>query len=223
MRNEVSSFLREFEEIIKENYKFLYLPRGIELQKDSLSQLEAFLKKIVKLKETMIIASDEESANTMLGLEEYLAAYICELRMLICLKEDKMEEAWEDLISAQMYLRFSLQASNIALQFGGNNYAQKLYLIEKLFFPPQTFMSSGLIATNSQCSICGKEYGECDHLVGKPYMGKLCYRIMRGIKEIKEVSIVGDPGDKHCRVTSISDDEGHMRNYMTWRIQEGKQ
>jgi hypothetical protein len=219
MRNEVTNFLKEFEETIKENQRFLYLPRGIELQKNSLSHLEAFLKRAVELKQMMIKVSDEESANTMLGLEEYLAAYVGELRMLICLKEDKMEEAWEHLVNAQMFLRSSLQASDITLQFGGNNYVQKLYLIEKLFFPPQTFMSTGATATSIQCSICGKDYGKCDHLVGKPYMGKLCYRIIRGIKEFKEVSIVDDPGNKLCRVTAIQD-EGHWHNYMTWRIQE---
>jgi hypothetical protein len=221
MRNEISDFLREFEKTIKENQKFIYLVRGIELQKDSLSHLEAFLKKAVELKETMIKVSDEESANTMLGLEEYLAAYASELRMLICLKEDKMEEAWEQLVNGQMFLRSSLQASNITLQFGGNNYVQKLTLIEKLLFPPQTFFSIGATAASSQCSICGKEYGECDHLVGKPYMGKLCYRIITKIKEMKEVSIVNDPGNKLCRVTSISDGD-HARNFMTWRIQEDK-
>jgi hypothetical protein len=222
MRNEVASFLKEFEETLKENQKFLYLPRGIELQKDSLSQLETLLKRAIELKQMMIKLTDEESANTMLGLEEYLAAYVGELRMLICLKEDKMEEAWEHLVSAQMFLRFSLQASDITVQFGGNNYVRKLYLIEKLFFPPQTFMSTGAIAASEQCSICGKDYGECDHLVGKPYMGKLCYRIIGGIKEFKEASIVDDPGSKLCRVTAISDG-GHWRNYMTWRIQEDKQ
>jgi len=219
MNDKVSKFLVDFEKSINENMKFLYYTRGIEFQRNSVTELEALVKKLVKLKEDMIQIQDEESANTMLGLEEYLNVYINELKMLIFLKEDKMNDAWQSLIKAQYSLIFSLQASNIALRFGAKAHSQRLFLIEKLFFPPQTFLSSGFTAYSSKCSICNQEYGQCDHVVGKPYMGKLCHRIITNVKEVREVSIVDEPANKLCRVTSFLDN-GLWRNLMTWRTEK---
>ena len=53
----------------------------------------------------------------------------------------------------------------------------KMLAIEKLIFPPQKFTSWGIVFRSRLCSICGSEYGEgdCDHLVGKPYMGEICH------------------------------------------------
>ena len=219
MRNEVSKFLKEFKGIIDKNRKFLYYTRGIEFQKNSLIELEKFMKKLVGLKEKMIRIEDEESANIMLSLQNLLNAHINEMKMLISLKEDKMDEAWQSLIEAQNSLRFSFQASDVVFSFAAQNYLQKLFVIEKLFFPPQTFQSIGAIVESSKCSICNREYGKCDHVIGKPYMGKICYRIITKIKTVSEVSFVDEPGSKLCRVTSFLD-KGLWRNIMTWRIEQ---
>lgn len=216
MNNEVSKFLQEFREITDKNRKFLYYTCGIEFQKESIKELQTLLKETVELKEKMIKIEDEESANTMLSLEYLLKAYINELKMLISLKEDKMNEAWQSLIQAQLSLRSSCQASDIVLGFDARNYVQKLFLIEKLFFPPQLFQSIGGIVESSKCSICNQEYGTCYHVKGRPYMGKLCCRIITSMK-IKEVSLVDLPSNKLCRVTSFTD-EDHWRDTMTWRI-----
>lgn len=217
MSNEVARFLQHYKKNIDNHRKFFFYTRGIEFQKNSITELEIFMKNLVKLKEKMIEIKDEESANTMLGLEYLLEAYINELKMLVFLKEEKIDEAWQSLIKAQHSLAFSFQASDIAYRFDVANQLKKLHLIEKLFFPPQTFNSIGVIVESSKCSICNQEYGTCEHVVGRPYMGKLCFRIIGKIKEFKEVSLVDSPGNKLCRVTAFLNEDG-WRDIMTWRI-----
>jgi hypothetical protein len=77
------------------------------------------------------------------------------------------------------------------------------------------FLSPGFLILSSKCSICGKEYGFCDHLIGLPYMGQLCAREITEMK-IEEISIVPMPANKSARVRVMSLD-GCMRNTMTWR------
>ena len=74
-----------------------------------------------------------------------------------------------------------------------------------------------MIVESPKCSICNQEYGICDHLSGKPYMGKLCCMMITKIKEMTELSLVDNPGDKRCRITSSLEKEG-WRDLLTWRI-----
>ena len=152
----------------------------------------------------------------MLSLENLIDAMINELKMWIALKEDNPNEAWDFLINAQSAVRTAAQAHSIAIDLNAEGYANKLHLLEKLLFPPQMFFSPGLIIEKAECSICGKEYGECEHIVGKAYMGKMCYKIITKIKEMKEVSIVEEPANKHARMLQFTD-EGVTRDFMTWR------
>ncbi|MDD3381663.1 MAG: hypothetical protein PHD68_10735, partial [Rugosibacter sp.] len=68
-----------------------------------------------------------------------------------------------------------------------------------------------------ECSICGGDYDDCDHLIGRPYMGRFCYIIARDIS-LDHVAIVKEPADKRCRVERFNVDGG-VRNRMTWRIE----
>jgi len=216
MNKEVESFLKEFIEVIRECEKFCFMSRGKEFQQEAVKKLTTFKQKVTSLKEQMIKVKDEDSANTMLSLEDLIDAMINELKMWIALKEDNPNEAWDFLINAQSAVRTAAQAHSIAVDLNAEGYANKLHLLEKLLFPPQMFFSPGLIIEKAECSICGKEYGECEHIVGKAYMGKMCYKIITKIKEMKEVSIVEEPANKHARMLQFTD-EGVTRDFMTWR------
>jgi hypothetical protein len=52
-------------------------------------------------------------------------------------------------------------------------YISKLFNFENVVFPPQDFLSPSMIIKDVICSICHKNYDECDHVERKPYMGKL--------------------------------------------------
>jgi hypothetical protein len=45
------------------------------------------------------------------------------------------------------------------------------------------------IKTTPRPPICGQEYGECEHIIERPYLGKLCERIRKKFKAT-EISAV---------------------------------
>lgn len=214
--DEVKSFLKEFNEVIRECDKFCYMSRGKEFQQEAVKKLMTLKRKAMSLKKKMIKVENEDLANTMLSLENLIDAMINELKMWIALKEDKPNEAWDFLINAQSAVRTAAQAHEIAINLNAEGYGNKLHLLEKLLFPPQIFFSPGFVIKKAECSICGKEYGECEHVVGKAYMGKICYKIIKEV-ELREISIVEYPADKHARALQFTDDKGVTRDFMTWR------
>ena len=98
-----------------------------------------------------------------------------------------------------------------------DSYLEHLDALEHHMFPAQMFFSPGMIIREARCSICGQEYGECDHLAGKPYMGELCTREIVHV-DLEEVSLVTNPANKHARGIIISDKDGIHRDFLTWRL-----
>ena len=65
--------------------------------------------------------------------------------------------------------------------------------------------SIGVMVRDLRCSICGKnlaEEGECEHVKGQKYDGKLCYWIIKDM-EPKELSYVIVPSDKYAHNIKI--------------------
>lgn len=219
MSERLNKFLDHFDSIVHSCQKFAFISRGQEFQEDACEQLDELKKEILTFKDEMIEQQDEVSANTLLSLEEMVIALTSELKMLIELKKDNPDKAWDYLIDAQMATRSAMQSHpNGAGHL--EHYVRKLSAVEKLFFPNQIFFSTGLIATKSKCSICDSIYGECSHVIGKAYMGKHCVEIV--IKcALKEVSIVENPSSKRCR-TMTFDIDGINRNWMTFRPVENE-
>ena len=92
-----------------------------------------------------------------------------------------------------------------------------MYEIENLIFPPQNFCSPGLIIEELECSICGKDPEDCDHMPQRVYMGKICTMIAKKIRGV-EVSLIFDkePDSKKARLDTSKID-GVSRNIMTWK------
>jgi hypothetical protein len=216
MNSEIELLLKDFNEVIIECGKFFFISRDKEFQQEAVKELTNLKHRTISLKEQMIKVEDENSANAMLSLESLIDAMVNELEMWIALKEDDPNKAWDFLINAQSAVRTAAQAHSISIELNAEGYENKLHLIEKLLFPPQMFVSPSFIIEKEVCSICGKEYGECEHIVGKAYMGKMCYNKITKIKEIKEISIVEEPANKHARAYRFTDD-GVTRDFMTWR------
>jgi len=207
--------------ILKESERFCFLTRDEKFQKQSIENLNLVKTKISEEKENAISTKDEKNANILLSAEFVVKALISELNMWIELKNRDYAKAWDLLVEAQSKLRHSSQASADA-GFNFDGYSYKLSLIEKVIFPKPMFMSPGMVIESTKCSICGKNYDECDHLIGKAYMGKLCYQIVDKIKEIREISIVEEPANKHARITNFTEN-GITRDIFTWKeIREDK-
>src|SRR5712692_4165283 len=215
MNEQVYTFKIEFSETANELQKFCYITRAKELQLEALNKLNILKSNASILKQKAIGQADEDSANAMLSFEEMIIALISELKMWIALKDDDPDAAWNHLISAQYAARTAIQAHSVANHLEG--YINHLHILEDVLFPPQGFFSPGMIIEKSKCSICGREYGECDHIVGKPYMGEMCIRIIEEVKELQEISLVTEPANKRARIISITDEDGISRNIMTWR------
>jgi hypothetical protein len=158
---------------------------------------------------------DEDYANCLLGCECAARAVLAELHMWLLIKEEHPDDAWAELVNAE-----SLVLGAIRSHRGFSHLAplmERLELIERVIFPQQAFVSAGLTVLKQICSICGEEYGDCEHLAGMPYMGRFC-SIVAGDLEPNHVAIVGRPADKRCRVTHYETEEG-VRNRMTLKIE----
>lgn len=214
MTERLDSFKDEFYRIVSECEPFLYAARAREFQIEAIEQLEALKASTSALKAQVIVDEDEDSANQLLSLEETLNGLIYELKMWVAFKDDDPHAAWTALVESQGAIRTAMQAHNISGHL--ENWVKRLYAIEHLLFPPQMFFSAGTIVKRSTCSICGQEYGDCEHVKGRAYMGEMCCREIQEF-DLNEVSVVENPANKHCRVLRISDGDA-MRDFMTWRL-----
>jgi len=213
MNDATRSFDNELKDIIDECMQFCFMSRGKEFQQKKYEELEEIKEKAINLKNEAIDLQDEDSANAMLSFEEIVNSVMSELKMWIAFKNDNPNEAWNYLICAEMSTRNALRAHPNAVYWEKN--AIRLNDLERLLFPPMVFLSPGMIIRYSECSICGKEYGECNHVRGKAYMGKFCSRILKDI-EVEEVSFVNEPASKRHRVIAITD-KGVTRDFLSWK------
>lgn len=209
MDKTTEAFEESLRRFLAEAQQLCYVTRAVELQSEARRGALEFTDRAEELKATAIRAADEDTANRLLAIEYILRAIMSELDMWIALKEDRMNDAWDDLIGTQLATRSAMQAHNRAGHLQGR--AERLLALEKLVFPPQIFMSIGAVVTRATCSICGEPYDACDHIVGRPYMGRLCARRIEEC-ELEEVSIVAEPADRRCRLMTIED-----RDTLTWR------
>ena len=196
---------------------WLFLTRDKESQQQALRDMGQLRQRASALKQEAIAEQNEDSANVLLSLEQLTDACTSELRMWIALKADEPNRAWDHLVDAQGATRHAVAAHEIAFRLNAEAYARKLDVIERLVFPPQVFLSPYFVTESTECSICGGEYGECDHVAGRPYMGEMCHGIVKNMGELREVSIVRDPANKQARIAQFTD-KGVTRDRMTWKV-----
>lgn len=163
----------------------------------------------------MLRKETKKKSNELLAYQLFLKGLYFEISMVIEIKKDNVAAAWDNLVNAQVCVQASIRIG-IPNEIYIINYSKRLLAIEKILFPPQLFASAGFIVAKSRCSLCGKDYNDCDHIKGMAYMGEMCVEVIEKIDKINEVSFVDDPFDKRCRAFSIKD-QGITRDIMTWR------
>ena len=208
-------FIEVFNATIKHCENFCIMVRDAGLQKDACAKLQSMIVDCEKLKSQSIFAADENGANILLGFRCVTECLLSELTMWILLKEEKPDEAWDNLIRAQNAAGDAIRAHEAFAHL--ESQVRRLEEIERLIFPEQIFVSSGMVVRHQECSICGAEYGYCEHLAGKPYFGRFCYIVSKDFVA-DHMAIVKDPADKRCRITAFSVDGGE-RNRMTWKVE----
>jgi len=199
---------------IAEAETFLCLARSSKLQLEQCLALDLLLYNATRIKHEAVRRGDENDANLFLGFECAIGAVRSELMMWILLKRDMPNEAWDQLVSAQMAC---LDATRAHTGFADcERRLRDLEQLEGQIFPPQAFMSAGFVSNRLDCSICGERYSKCEHLRGKPYMGQFCEVIHRNPRG-DHVALVKIPADKRCRVVSFKTKDGH-RDKLSWEI-----
>ena len=212
MNPRVTEFLDEFRQTVADCRRFCYAARAREFQVESTAALETLQSKIAALKTEMVELQDEDAANCLLSLSLAAQALSCELKMWIALKDDDAALAWYSLVDAQSCASNAIHGISAHLE----GHVERLEVLERLLFPPTAFMSAGMVVQESHCSICGCEYGDCDHVKGEVYMGEMCVREITRL-DLREISVVPQPANKLARVLTISDGDA-MRDVLTWRL-----
>jgi hypothetical protein len=218
MTEEQIKFLAEFNATVRHYSIFKFCARHSGLQEQSCVELDELLGEIARRKAVAVAANDERFANILLGCECLLAATTSEIRMWILLKAEEPDRAWGQLVNAQSSLSDAMKADEGFLQLEAN--LDHLVMIERTAFPPQTFLSAGMVVEWEECSICKRDYEDCEHIKGRPYMGHLC-TVALHLLEADHIAIVEEPANKHCRVSTFTTPEGH-RNKMTWLVEPYK-
>jgi hypothetical protein len=215
MSDSIPAFVAEFNKVVEECAHFRFITRDSGLQQGACARLRDLRAKIGAEKESARASADEDYANLLLGCECSADALISELNMWILLKEGRPDQAWDALVAAQSHLSSAMKAHEGFARVDEN--IRRLDGIECLIFPPQVFLSSGMIVKSQICSICGNEYEDCDHVKGRPYMGNFC-TVTLIPSAVDHVAVVDNPANKRCRVLKFSVDGGY-RNRMTWVVE----
>ena len=204
MDEEFDQFCAACNAVLKPAQLYSHMSIEKDLQEGCRADIERLLVRAEELKAPFIDAGDERLANAMLGVSLMLEAQRDFLSTFISFKDGNASVAWDKLVNAQLSAHHAMKTADAV-----NNpqtFLQGVLMAEKVLFPPQTFMSIGAVAESTQCSICGNDYEECEHIVGRPYMGQLCSRIILKAR-LEEVSFVEEPANKHCRNISFRDGE----------------
>lgn len=211
--------LDELNDAIEELEVYNFITRDSDLQRQSCDRLNALLERVTTHKQDAIERHDENMANILLGFECAVGYLHASISMWLLLKQDNPDKAWGRMVDAQRLVADAARAHPGFAHFA--KYGEMLQALERLIFPPQKFMSLGMIVRKRLCSICDKEYGECDHVSGRPYMGRLCHTIVSEIEEMNHVALVDNPANKNARIVEFSV-PGGRRNRMTWKVMPGE-
>lgn len=208
--------IEEFNKMIAVSQKKAFITIGIEIQKEEIEILINYRNELNELKKEFLNRNLENEANLVYCIDNSLLAIQYELQMLVNIKEDKMSEAWENLVNAQVI--YGTVVRNFPFGFEcEDGYLIRLNDYEKLLFPKLHFQSVGGIIKKSHCSICEQHPSKCNHITGKLYNGELCCRVISEM-QVEEISFVENPANKHCRMLTI-EQNGKKIDVLTLREQ----
>jgi hypothetical protein len=196
--------INEFNEMAASAQKKAFITVGIEIQKEEIETIKNYRNELSNLKTQFVERKLENEANLVYCIDKSLLAVQYELQMLVNIKEDRMSEAWGNLVNAQV--TYGAVVRNYPFEFETTNcYVERLEAYEKLLFPKMFFASVGGVIKKSNCSICKEPYSKCQHIKWRLYNGELCVREITEM-ELEEGSLVEVPANKHCRILTTSYD-----------------
>lgn len=172
----------------------------------SISELSEKLDTVKKLKNIFQKRNDEKTANRLLLEELITEAEICFLRFSEAFVRSKFGRAWDEIHTSLNNYGFAIRvADQIGFESKENiaKFEKCKEIVEQ--FPQQWFMSTGILIKKVECSVCGKDIRECNHIKGRAYNGEHCCAIVRDM-EIIDVSYTTNPLDPRCRAVPVGSD-----------------
>lgn len=204
----------EFNEMAAIAQRKAFITVDTEIQKEEIEAIINYRNDLSELKKKYVERDLENEANLVYCIENSLFAVQQELQMLVNIKEGKMDEAWGNLVNAQVTYGTVLRNYPFEIE-SADGYIERLAGYEKLLFPKMLFSSVGGIIKKSHCSICNEKYSKCEHIKGRLYKGEHCARVITEM-ELEEASLVESPANKHCRILATSYN-GKTVNVLTLR------
>ena len=151
---------------------------------------------------------DEDDYNKLLillvlfkGLYEYV--HLCQITNDRNWHKNNttVEQIWTKLCDCRERLQFSSQHCKGEVI---NRVLSDLSGLEEFFrgvFGEGSYLSPGIVADTSLCSICNQDCRACSHIAGRLYSGKICaYQPVN--PQLDHVAIVKIPKDLRCRIWS---------------------
>lgn len=169
------------------------------VREESARELAQLGQNLANAKSSAVTSRDEDLANCILAAQLAVAGAQSELEMWRALENVQPGDAWSLLVEAQNQAACAARIDRQSQGYWRDvNHRLGMQLV---LFPDQTYMSAGMIVHEAECSICGANYDECEHVKGRAYAGEMCARTIKRA-DLLEVSVVFEPSDKRCRVTS---------------------
>lgn len=215
----------EFIKAVNESARVAFFVRDTELQAQQTDVLLTLKNRIKAFKYGAIDAGDEAGANKLFQFQCRLNAGISFLHMWSNLKKGEFYAAWDDLIDSQEYVSIAMRAADDDI--GLDEFMYHLKKVEDVVFPGYAIYNSmSAFIRGGTCSVCLKPFGNCRHVEGLVYWGRLCVRVHPELVEVDHVGLVEEPRDRRCVITEVETEDGYYRDYMTWRkakkVQEHK-
>lgn len=171
-----------------------------------ISELCEKLDILKKLKSIFQKRNDEKTANHLLLEELITKGEISFFKFGEAFVRSKFGRAWDEVHTSLNNYGFAGEvADQIGLKSKDNiaKFEKCKEIIEQ--FPQQWFGSLETLIKKVECSICGKDMRECNHIKGRAYNGEPCIAIVRDM-EIIGLSLTTNPLDPRCRLVPVDSD-----------------
>lgn len=184
---------------------------NLSFKKTAINDCIDFIQYIKNTKYQAIKQNCSYEADQLFHMQCFLNSLLSSLKIWIFLAEENYKKAWDSLIDAQDYL---IIAKKINTYEGIINLDKHLESIEKSIFPQRKiYLSAAFTSSIGYCSICDKEFFECDHIENNIYCGRLCLRIKLTNFKANHVALVENPDDKRCIITSYGKDNSVIDSF----------
>lgn len=178
-----------------------YFVRAKKHQKASIERLTALQEFAGEVKQEVVRNGYPKDANLILSIECMIGGLIGELEMIVAIKEERPNSAWDHLLAARASGKAAERAHKVADKLNTEEFLNRLEYYEHLLFPEMQYVSPAFDTGTLICSICEENYANCTHIKGRPYSGEFCTVELRDFGEFDHIALVDEPHSKAHRLT----------------------